>query len=312
MRRSRRFLAAFTLVELLVVIAIIAMLMALLIPAVQKVREASNRTICQNKLKQIGIATHNLYSEKRVLPPLAAPSQNAPIALAGPYNGAFGFTVFGWILPYIEHKDIYDLARAGDGANLWPRDGLCYPIADFVCPSEANPAGPNGYAFGSYLQPSYGGNPQTWGFTNYVANYLVFGNPAAGNTLGATRYRNISDGLSNTVLYAERYGTCASNGQSTDSFTPLWGDSTTYWRPAFCINNVQQTPTGPGYAPCAPFQVEPNWMTGCDAKVAQTPHPAMTICLADGSVHAVRGDVDPTVWAYACDPQDGNSFSIDW
>ena len=313
MRRSRRLRAAFTLVELLVVIAIIAILMALLVPAVQKVRDASNRTICQNNLKQIGMATHNLHSEWKVLPPLAAASQWSQITVAGPYNGVYAFTVFGWLLPYLERKDVYDIARAGNGVNdAWPTDGLCYPIAGFVCPSEANPIGPNGFGFGSYPQPKISGDPRTWGFTNYVANYLIFGNPAAGSVEGATRFRNIVDGLSNTVMYAERYGTCASNGTAENAYTPLWGDSTAYWRPAFCFNNVQQTPSGPGYAPCGMFQVQPNWLSGCDSKVAQTPHQAMTICLADGSVHSVRGDIDPQLWAYACDPQDGNPFNIDW
>src|SRR5262245_66297433 len=100
---------AFTLIELLVVIAIIAILIGLLLPAVQKVREAAQRLTCQNNLHQIGLATHTLSDANNFLPPLCAPDQHSPITFAaGPYNGAVGFTVFDWLLPFIEQCNLYN------------------------------------------------------------------------------------------------------------------------------------------------------------------------------------------------------------
>src|SRR5471032_2155136 len=98
----------FTLIELLVVIAIIAVLIALLVPAVQKVRESAFRTQCDNHLKQIGIAVHGLNNTNKVLPPATAPdgysATTSPAALT--YQGA-NWTFHAWLLPYIEQQPLY-------------------------------------------------------------------------------------------------------------------------------------------------------------------------------------------------------------
>src|SRR5437879_4243775 len=114
--RTRRRRWGFTLIELLVVIAIIAVLIGLLLPAIQKVREAANRTVCTNNLKQIGLAAMNYESANGHLPPGANVSPNCqqtyadgpagwwvPPPLSGPYTG-----VLAYLLPYVEQDNVYN------------------------------------------------------------------------------------------------------------------------------------------------------------------------------------------------------------
>jgi prepilin-type N-terminal cleavage/methylation domain-containing protein/prepilin-type processing-associated H-X9-DG protein len=157
---SGRF--AFTLIELLVVIAIIAILMALLVPAVQKVREAAARTQCAHNLKQIGIAVHNYHSEHRYLPVSGA---------AGP-NGTVGTNLsttgnnWSWlanILPYIEQKDLFLQANVGSGkmvGNAATLQVMQTQIAAFLCPTDP-------YSHSGPRTDEFNINPTPVGQTNY-------------------------------------------------------------------------------------------------------------------------------------------------
>src|SRR5262249_16001471 len=124
------------------------------------------------------------------------------------------------------------------------------------------------------------------------------------------------DGTSNTILLTERYGSCTVNGDSsptTPGYAPLWGDPDPNWRPVFCVNNLTAFPPAPGYPPCSLFQVQPNWLTGCDGSRAQSPHPAgIQVTLGDASVRFVSGSISAATWAQACDPRDGAPLGSDW
>jgi prepilin-type N-terminal cleavage/methylation domain-containing protein len=182
-RRVQR--SGFTLIELLVVIAIIAILIGLLLPAVQKVRDAAARSQSQNNLKQLGLAINNIGGTyNQLLPPSYG---------AFPMNGPYG-SLFVHMLPFIEQNNLYNQYNPGSGGyfgGLNPTTGLPNPITAVIKPYLA-PADPTNNVNG------------TPGLTSYASNYLVFGNTGA--NLPAT----FSDGTSNTVIFMERFAVSSS------------------------------------------------------------------------------------------------------
>ncbi len=207
----------FTLIELLVVIAIIAILIGLLLPAVQKVREAAARMQCGNNLHQIALAAHNYEGAYQKLPP--------GIAVA---NGSY-IGVLAYLLPYVEQDNIYKQIPTAfftpSGAGVWWGNGNSWAAANnkvktFLCPSDNAEATPgsgiwaytytSGYTlYGGYFGPTY----TTLGRTNYAgcAGYIGYpqGDPGTGAYAGpfytdsVVKLATIPDGTSNTVAFGE-------------------------------------------------------------------------------------------------------------
>ena len=260
MIRKTRHGMGFTLIELLVVIAIIAVLIGLLLPAVQKVREAAARAQCQNNLHQLVLAAHNYHSAQGTLPPgLVAQQTGYSFTFSAPHVGCLVF-----LLPYLEQNNLYNLLNPipstlianpnGLSAGWWSNgsyfNAAQTTVKGFLCPTDSHPPTYYGTFITLYCDASddvftggYYPNPTgaLFGRTNYEPCAGAIGagpDPFWGVYVGAFTNRSavmmsqIGDGTSNTIFFGETLG----GGPSPAGGTVAGGrDFAMAWMGAGCM-----------------------------------------------------------------------------
>jgi len=291
----------FTLIELLVVVLIIAILVGLLLPAVQKVRALAARLQCTSNLKQLVLATHHYQDTNSYLPPA--------IGYVGPVRG----TAHYFILPFLEQNYLYDRAN-GDSFNV-----LNEPVRTFWCPNDASVSG------GIF----YTNNPNNTlgvgqGLTSYPINFapVMFG--------GKTLNTGMPGGTSNTVLYGERLAYCSFPAYNTETVS-AWGEyyvytdltrtfDFSYDQPVFNAPSTPGTSLGmqgqtwaynsqsQGFPRIAlsvtqgsALQTGTTSVTSCDYSTLQSLHDGrIVIGLGDGSARSISTNISITTWQHAC------------
>jgi prepilin-type N-terminal cleavage/methylation domain-containing protein/prepilin-type processing-associated H-X9-DG protein len=309
----------FTLIELLVVIAIIAVLIGLLLPAVQKVREAANKAKCTNNLKQLGLAMHSYHD-----------AQGALIPVMGPHGCCWGtWTIL--VFPYIEQDNLFRIYQNWGGSDTissgYPtastRTSPPYPryssspnttnvcnrrIPVMSCPSDLNNAPFSGLTNHNYAVNIGTGSTHRGRPLGAPSSFV----PQAGMFDGGTltrqiRLTDVKDGLTNTLMFAE-----VQQGQGRDlrGFV-WWGDAagfSTYAPPNTSTPDQIYTTY---YCNSQPQQNLPCSGAGGATYFSRSRHNGgVNVALGDGSVRFIQDSISPSVWLYMGSIADGVTITI--
>jgi prepilin-type N-terminal cleavage/methylation domain-containing protein len=296
----------FTLIELLVVIAIIAILIGLLVPAVQKVREAAARTQSLNNLKQMSLALHNMNDTNGVLP--NAEGTYPRRGVTDPYLPGqtwIGTTQY-WMLPFIEHDNVYKQMAVNHNDSWW----CGYKVKTYTSPADPSATG------GGFLDTS---SPRDG--DSYAPNEMVFQVGARGNSNPYARISaTFTDGTSNTIVFAEKYMVCGPRSNSQSYF--YWGETClTCGSPGNKNGACNRLGSNPGSLGSPPmfynsqtvvpqFKPLPN---NCNPCLLQGHYQSgINVGLGDGSTRLVASGISQATWANAVNPADGNTLGSDW
>jgi prepilin-type N-terminal cleavage/methylation domain-containing protein/prepilin-type processing-associated H-X9-DG protein len=342
-RRDRA--RAFTLIELLVVIAIIAILIGLLLPAVQKIREAANRMKCSNNIKQVALGCHNYNDTYNALPFAAYAPWGSNTGSSTNVEGTVGPNWLVLILPFVEQDNLYRTysqniqnyttwSTTGGGSNDsgWRNVGATV-IKTYQCPSDGQQATPfNGFttpsgqpwARGSYAanmgpwagstMATYGGASPSQALANGVGTITAGGVMSYnfGDTVGGL---SVEDGTSNTILVNHiRAGQVASDIRGTWALG-LIGASLTAGCPAGACYGPNDSGSNSDVIGSSRCTNSTNVNMGCSAsQYAQANGRAahtggINVGLADGSVRFVRNSVDLLTWGCLLSRNDGLTVS---